>query len=89
MPSLIESEFQQVCEATAGCPLPEIFEYALTTIEIDYPKYLAYAGLELEEPETLPEPFLGVLSEDQDDTLVIAAVEPGSPARKAGLTAMR
>lgn len=83
-----DDEFREVCQSVAGCDLQEVFDYASTTCPVDYPKYLAYAGLELQAPELLPEPYLGALTEDQNGTLVIAAVEPGSPAQKAGLTAM-
>lgn len=82
-----DQEFRQVCEKVAGCPLPEIFEYASTTKSIDYPEYLAYAGLELEKPRELPEAYLGVLVEDQDSRLVVAAVEPDSPADRTGVIA--
>ena len=82
-----DQEFRLVCEAVAGCPLPEIFEYASTTRAIDYPKYLAYAGLELEKPGELPEAYLGALVEKVDDRLVVAAVEPDSPAERAGIIA--
>lgn len=80
-----DEEFRQVCENVAGCPLPEIFEYASTTKAIDYPKYLAYAGLELDKPRKLPDAYLGALVEDQTGRLVVAAVEPDSPAQKVGL----
>ena len=43
-----DDEFQQVCEDTAGVPLQEIFDYASTTKDVDYDKYLGYAGLKLE-----------------------------------------
>lgn len=76
-----------MCEAVAGCLLPEIFEYASTTRAIDYPKYLAYAGLELEKPRELPEAYLGALVEDQGSRLVVAAVEPDSPADRTGVIA--
>ncbi len=46
-----DREFRDVCERIAGAPLTEIFEYASTTSDIDYPKYLAYAGLEPEQPK--------------------------------------
>ncbi|QGY42268.1 M61 family peptidase [Maribellus comscasis] len=42
-----EAEFQQVCESIAGSPLTAFFEYIYTTKELDYKKYLGYAGLEL------------------------------------------
>ncbi len=40
-----EAEFQQSCEQVAGISLDEIFEYVYTTKELNYKKYLAYAGL--------------------------------------------
>lgn len=44
-----DEEFRQVCENIAGVKLDEIFDvYATTTAPIDYPKYLAYAGLEID-----------------------------------------
>ncbi|SFW67627.1 M61 family metallopeptidase [Chitinophaga sancti] len=46
-----ETEFRQMCEQIAGMQLTELFQYVSTTKEVDYNKYLAYAGLRL-EPET-------------------------------------
>jgi predicted metalloprotease with PDZ domain len=43
-----DSEFQQVCEQTAGCSLQEVFTYASTVQPIDYPKYFSYAGLHID-----------------------------------------
>jgi predicted metalloprotease with PDZ domain len=45
-----EEEFRRVCERIAGCDFEEFFEYTTTTREIDYPKYLGYAGLAIEMP---------------------------------------
>jgi predicted metalloprotease with PDZ domain len=42
-----EAEFQQACESVAGVPLASFFEYLYTTKEIDYQKYLGFAGLEI------------------------------------------
>ncbi len=42
-----ESEFQQLCEELAGTSLTEVFRYVYTTEEVDYEKYLEYAGLKL------------------------------------------
>ncbi|MBL7703414.1 MAG: hypothetical protein JNM14_14280, partial [Ferruginibacter sp.] len=42
-----EAEFQAACEQVAGIPLTAIFEYVYSTKELDYAKYLAYAGLEI------------------------------------------
>ena len=43
-----DEEFRQVCEGLAGTDLSEIFEYASTVKEVDYSKYLAYAGLTID-----------------------------------------
>lgn len=40
-----DAEFQEVCETIAATRLTEIFEYVFTTKELDYTKYLGYAGL--------------------------------------------
>lgn len=42
-----DAEFQQACETIAGISLNALFEYVYTTREIDYNKYLNYAGLTL------------------------------------------
>jgi len=82
-----DEEFREVCESVAGCPLPEIFEYASTVKDIDYPKYLAYAGLDIEvEPNELPEAYFGADARDQNGNLVISSVEWDSPASHAGLS---
>jgi predicted metalloprotease with PDZ domain len=44
-----DAEFRQTCETVAGAPLDELFGYATTTKDIDYDKYLGYAGLHLEK----------------------------------------
>lgn len=41
-------EFRQVCEMVAGTSLEEIFSYASTVKDIDYQKYFAYAGLQID-----------------------------------------
>ena len=41
-------EFRQACEKIAGTPLDEIFSYASTVKDIDYQKYFAYAGLQID-----------------------------------------
>ncbi len=44
-----EQEFRAVCEKTAGTSLAECFDYANTVRAIDYKKYFAYAGLDIDE----------------------------------------
>jgi predicted metalloprotease with PDZ domain len=43
-----DQEFIGACEKAAGCSLSEFFEYVYTTKTIDYAKYLAYAGLNID-----------------------------------------
>ncbi len=47
-----EAEFQQACETVAGISLTAFFEYVYTTKELDYSKYLAYAGLRIDKQMT-------------------------------------
>lgn len=47
-----DAEFEQVCETVAGTRLSEAFEYVYTTKDIDYNKYLNYAGLTLQESQS-------------------------------------
>ena len=44
-----DAEFQQACEEIAGISLNDEFEYVYTTKQIDYSKYLSYAGLDITE----------------------------------------
>jgi predicted metalloprotease with PDZ domain len=80
-----DEEFRDVCESIAGVSLQEVFDYASTTGNIDYDKYLGYAGLELEKPVELPDPDLGAIIEEVNGKPVITAMEGGSPARQSGL----
>ena len=43
-----EEELRKVIEQTAGGPLKELFAYIYTTKELDYNKYLGYAGLTID-----------------------------------------
>lgn len=82
-----DREFRQVCEDAAGTSLYEIFDlYASSTAEIDYKKYFAWAGLEIDvEAREQPGAYLGAQTEERDGALVISRVEPDSPAAEAGL----
>jgi len=82
-----DEEFRTVCEEVAGVSLKEIFDYAATTEDIDYNKYLGYAGLELEKPTELADAYLGAIAEDVNGKLVISAIEGNSPASQAKLAA--
>ena len=77
-----DAEFQQECESAAGGPLAEVFEYASTTKDIDYPKYFAYAGLEIDVTAADGKgAYLGVNTRSQDGKLLVAGVSAGSPAQ--------
>lgn len=84
-----DEEFRAVCEGIAGCALPEIFDvYASTVKDIDYPKYLAYAGLDIDVAyKDLPGAFLGATTQERGGDLVVTGVERDSPAWRAGLSA--
>ena len=84
-----DEEFRRECENAAGCPLSEIFDvYATTTGDVDYPKYFALAGLEIDvTPKELPGAFLGAAIQIQDGNPVISSVEWDSPAQRGGLSA--
>ena len=56
-----DAEFRQECESAAGGSLAEVFDYAATTKDVDYAKYFAYAGLQLETTsQEAPGAYLGV-----------------------------
>lgn len=44
-----EAELQSACEEVAGISMAGMFEYVYSTKELDYTKYLGYAGLNLEQ----------------------------------------
>ncbi len=44
-----DAEFQSACEQVAGASLMKVFEYVYNTQELDYRKYLGYAGLGIKE----------------------------------------
>jgi predicted metalloprotease with PDZ domain len=81
-----EEEFREVCKNVAGTDLTELFTYASTTKPIDYKKYFAYAGLDIDsDPKPLPGGWLGVSTQMKNDSLLITNVDYESPAWKAGL----
>jgi len=83
-----DKEFREVCEKAAGTSLDEIFDLYIPTIhEIDYAKYLGYAGLSIDlNPVELPAPWTGITTRQDNENLLITGVEWDSPAYKAGLS---
>lgn len=83
-----EDEFRDVCDKVAEKPLPEIFSYIYTVKELNYPKYLAYAGLSIDTvSRELSGAYAGISARQRRDTLFISSVDTGSPAMTAGLMA--
>jgi len=48
MRGFTDLEFREECERAAGCSLADFFDYVYTTNPIDYARYLAYAGLNID-----------------------------------------
>ena len=81
-----EAEFQTECEKIAGTSLAEVFEYASTVKEIDYPKYFGYAGLAIDTvTKALPGAYLGINARERDSVFTIREVDWNSPAWLSGL----
>src|SRR5262249_5991928 len=79
---------QQACEQAAGTSLAELFEYASTVEEPDYPKYFAYGGLSIDTlVKELPGAYVGIVPSSRDSGLLIREVEWNSPAWNKGLRA--
>jgi predicted metalloprotease with PDZ domain len=83
-----EKEFRDVCEKAAGTSLSEIFDVYIPTVQdIDYQKYLGYAGLSIDTKLVeMPGAWIGISNRDEGGNLVISRVEWNSPAYKAGLS---
>lgn len=84
-----DAEFRAECEAMAGSSLAEIFEdYAATVKDIDYPKYLSYAGLEIDTSwHELSGVDMGITTQAAEGNLIVTSVSSGSSAQEAGLSA--
>jgi predicted metalloprotease with PDZ domain len=84
-----EAEFREVCEKAAGGPLAEFFDdYVPTVKDIDYPRYLRYAGLGIDvEPHAAAGGYLGAVFEEQGGSTVVSRVDWDSPASRGGLSA--
>ncbi|HWG59643.1 MAG TPA: PDZ domain-containing protein [Candidatus Acidoferrales bacterium] len=73
-----DAEFRQECEAAAGGDLSEVFSYASTTMDADYAKYFAYAGLKLDSAkEDAPGAYLGLNTHTEE-------LSPSEAAAAAG-----
>jgi predicted metalloprotease with PDZ domain len=83
-----EEEFRKESEKIAGKPLPEIFEYISTVKELDYPKYLSYAGLTIDTAlHEVEGSYFGALVQQKGEKFVVSLVEANSPSAQAGVKA--
>ncbi len=83
-----EDEFRTECELIAGTSLDDIFDvYVSTTGNIDYNKYLDYAGLHIDLEETiLPESYIGAETRNVNGETMISTIVRDSPAWNYGLS---
>ena len=78
-----EKEFRELAEKIAGQSLPEFFDYVNTTRELDFKKYLSYAGVEVKvDTVERPEPYFGLTTRQRNDSLIVNRVDWESPAWK-------
>ncbi len=83
-----ETEFKQECERLTGSPLSEVFDYTTTTKELNYKKYLGFAGLDIDTTRrALPGGWSGIQTKTIGDTSFVTSVDRESPAWQAGLRA--
>jgi len=79
-----EDEFWNVCKLIAGKALPEIHDYVYTTNELDYMKYMTYAGLSVDTAKhEMPGSYAGFSLHQRKDTFLIRSVDWESPATRA------
>ena len=79
-------EFRAVCERIAGTSLADVFDYVSTTKELNYKKYLDYAGLDIDTTSLeVKGGWSGVTTRARNDSVVISSVDWQSPAWNGGL----
>jgi len=82
-----DQEFRQTAEEIAGTSLDDIFRYASTTDNINYAKYLSYAGLTIDTTAKVQDnSFLGAMVSEQSDKLVVTGIVRDSPAWESKLS---
>ncbi|MFH1453682.1 MAG: PDZ domain-containing protein [Armatimonadota bacterium] len=82
--SIKESDLESIFQQASGVDLKDIFNnYIKGTEDIDYNKYLNYAGLELKEKKGEAEVFAGIKGDYSYKGLRVKKVEKDSPADKA------
>ncbi|KAA3605243.1 MAG: M61 family peptidase [Calditrichaeota bacterium] len=75
-----KEEFKEMVKEVVGSDFPEILvNYLETTEEIDYEKYLGYAGVEFVKDEALPR-NLGLDFSEKEGTLTVNRIYQGTPS---------
>jgi predicted metalloprotease with PDZ domain len=79
-------DVQKVGEELTGNSLQEFFDsYVHGTKPLDWEHTLGYAGIILMPLDTLPKPWLGIVTADEGGKTVVKQVIAGSPGYDAGL----
>jgi len=86
-PGFTPADFQRVVEEVGEGSFEDFFaQYVRGTAEIDFARFLGYAGLEVQETSTnSPKPWLGITVAEREGRALITSVLAGSPAYTAGL----
>jgi len=80
------ADLQKIIEELTNSGFAQFFEaYIYGTKEIDFKKYLDYAGLEVIEKENKEKPEMGIMTAMIGDKTVVRRVIAGSAAHAAGL----
>ena len=79
-------DFRKACEKFAGKSLKQFFEdYVYGVKQIEWEKYLGYAGLVLTHSDSVITPIVGLKCSKNENKIVVEEVIAGSSAEKAGL----
>ncbi len=86
-PGFSAEDFQKVVEEVGEGGFADFFsKYVRGTEEIDFAKFLGYAGLDVQESKSnAVKPWLGIATRERESQTMITAVIAGSPAYEAGL----
>ncbi|WP_336518213.1 M61 family metallopeptidase [Pollutibacter soli] len=80
-----DAELQAACESFAGGRMDEVFSYVNSTAPVNYPKYFAYAGMEVDTAVS-NEAYTGFTTGIQmRGWMTLNSVEENGPAWNAGL----
>ncbi len=85
-PGFTPEEFQAVVEEIGGGKYEEFFDnYVRGTAELDFAKFLGYAGLNVKESMPTDGVTLGIAVREQNGAAVVQSIFAGAPAYEAGL----